>query len=54
MIEFRLHEGRTQYRTWVISIGEYNVLEARYNYAPGGHDRSIDWTEWMDVPVAPK
>lgn len=61
MIEFRLHEGRTQYRTWEVdahkatwddetSIAD-GALIVSYIY-DAGH-RYIAWTEWQDVPVSP-
>lgn len=61
MIEFRLHGGRTQNRTWEVdahkaawddeaSIAD-GTLIVSYIY-DAGH-RCIAWTKWQDVPVAP-
>lgn len=58
MIEFRLHEGRVQYRMWEVWIDdETNEMTARKKYRPETEKRvagwDVEWTEWLDVPVAP-
>lgn len=46
MIEFRLHEGRTQYRTWKLYTHNSGSVSAR------GGGGWVDWTEWKEVPIA--
>lgn len=53
MIEFRLHEGHTQYRTWDVLVLDETAL-IQYDYHEPGGPRTIKWTEWQDVPIAIK
>ena len=52
MIEFRLHEGKVQYRTWAVWIDDEDVISVCKVWGPTG--QHIEWTEWQDVPMAIK
>lgn len=53
MIEFRLHEGKTQFRTWELCVAEdCHVVHVRESFEGKTRSWSIDWTEWKDVPIS--
>lgn len=54
MIEFRLHEGRQQFRTWKVIIDREcwgHPIHASEEYDPKKGKYNVDWTEWQDIPV---
>lgn len=53
MIEFRLHEGRTQYRTWVVEVHIADgTMLLQFGYCGNG-GRGVLWTDWENMPVSP-
>lgn len=53
MIEFRLHEGRQQYRTWRVLFDPNGELHMYLDSADGEVWDRVDWTEWQDMPNTP-
>lgn len=52
MIEFRVHEGKVQYRTWEVYVCNVDgTVRVSYDDDGDGND-AIAWTEWQDVPVS--